>query len=173
MSEAQPPDLPPIENRGWETLARDAARTADAGEGRDEVLQLLSFELDGAPYAVPVDRVREIVRMRSITPVPRVPEEVRGVISLRGEIIQVIDLRRRLGLAPIEATRHTRLIVARDRDGRAAAMLVDAVREVLRVGADAIRVTDGSDSGVVEALCDCGDRFVSMIELDRVLELHA
>ena len=173
MSESRPPDPEPIENRGWENLARDAARVAAAGEAFDDVLQLLSFELDGAPYAVPVDRVREIVRMRSITPVPRVPEEVRGVISLRGEIIQVIDMRRRLGLPPVEATRHTRLIVARDSEGRVAAMLVDAVREVLRVGADAIRVTDGSDSGVVDGLCEFGGRFVSMIELDRVLELDA
>ena len=75
-------------NEGWEGLARSAAgRVA----GRDaaapvELRELLVIWLDGDPYALPIERVREIVRLRPITPVPRVPDAVRGVISLRGEI---------------------------------------------------------------------------------------
>ena len=100
------------------------------------------------------------------------PADVRGVISLRGEIIQVIDLRRRLGLAPAEPTRATRLIVVCDAEGEAAAVLVDRVREVLRVGSDEIHPA-ASQSGAVESLCSTDGRFVSMIDLDRVLDFHA
>ena len=82
----------------WDELARAASARRDASA--PEVLrQLLCVRIDAAPYAVPVENVREIVRVRPITPIPRVARCVRGVISLRGEIIEVIDLRLRLGLA--------------------------------------------------------------------------
>ncbi len=100
-------DLSAEETPEWEALARNAASAGTEGDRADEICQLLAFELDGAPYAVPVERVREIVRMRPVTKVPRFPEDVQGVISLRGEIIQVVDLRRRLGVEAAESTRQT------------------------------------------------------------------
>jgi purine-binding chemotaxis protein CheW len=158
---------------GWVELARAAADRGDSSMGGDDIQQLLAFDIDGTPYAMPVERVREIVRMRPVTPIPRVSAYVRGVISLRGEIIEVVDMRRRLGLDPIEPTRRTRIIVARSNSGEVAAILVDAVREVLRVPSEAFRPISGSESSVVERLCACGDEFVSMIELDRVLAIDA
>ena len=161
------------EVREWDALARAASDRADSSESLDEVYQLLCFELAGAPYAVPVERVREIVRMRAVTPVPRTPEDVRGVISLRGEMIELIDLRRRLHLGSIEASRRTRIIVAKTSDDEVVGLLVDAVREVLRVSAEAIQPATGSDGGAVNDLCTVQDEFVSMIELDRLLTLDA
>jgi purine-binding chemotaxis protein CheW len=160
----------------WEALARAAARSRE--EHADEVggvRQLLVFELAGTPYALPVESVREIVRIRPIAGMPRVPSEVRGVISLRGEILQVIDLRRRLALPPVEPTRRSRIVVVRgdEAEGRGAAgMLVDAVREVLRVPQDAIRPSAHADPGAVESICVRGDRFVSLIDLNRVLAIR-
>ena len=168
MSEAMPPVA---ETSEWDELARAAADRADGAKVSDDIQQLLIFDIDGTPYAVRVERVREIVRMRPVTPVPRISECVRGVISLRGEIIEVVDMRRRLGLDSIEPTRRTRIIVARTSSGEVAAILVDAVREVLRVTQDAILPATGSGSGVVENLCARGDEFVSLIELDRVLAI--
>ncbi len=159
------------EAREWDDLARAAADRGDSSESLDEIHQLLSFEIAGAPYAVPVDRVREIVRMRPVTPVPRTPEEVRGVISLRGEMIELIDLGRRLGLGSIEPSRKTRIIVIKAGDDEVVGLLVDAVREVLRISSEAIQTATGSDTGAVNDLCKFGDEFVSMIELDKVLIL--
>jgi purine-binding chemotaxis protein CheW len=156
----------------WDQLARVAGGAADAG-GESEILrQLLTFEVGGTPYAVPVENVREIVRIRPITPVPRVTSHVRGVISLRGEIIQVVDLRLRLGLPAIETSRSTRIIVAHTED-RVAGLLVDAVTEVLRVKEETIGPVGGGEGGAVAALCARGDDFVSMIDLDRVLDVDA
>jgi purine-binding chemotaxis protein CheW len=157
--------------REWDDLARAAAGRGDSSESLDEIHQLLSFEIAGAPYAVPVERVREIVRMRPVTPVPRTPEEVRGVISLRGEMIELIDLGQRLGLGAIESSRKTRIIVIKTGDDEVVGLLVDAVREVLRISDDAIQPATGSDTGAVNDLCKFRDEFVSMIELDRVLTL--
>lgn len=162
---------PTDEVQDWDALARAAANRGDSSESLDEVRQLLSFELAGAPYAVPVERVREIVRMRPVTPVPRMPDEVRGVISLRGEMIELIDLRRRLSLGSIEPSRQTRIIVIKTNDDEVVGLLVDAVREVLRVSEEAIQPATGSETGAVNDLCKFHDEFVSMIELDRVLTL--
>jgi len=157
----------------WDELARAAA----AGGGDvshvelEELRQLLTFSVGETPYAVPVESVRGIVRIRPITPVPRVSSHVRGVISLRGEIVQVVDLRLRLGLPAAETTRSSRIIVVHTDDGRVAGVLVDSVSEVLRVTEDAILPPTGGESGSVESLCVRGEEFVSMIDLERVLNV--
>jgi len=157
----------------WDTLARAAARGGRVDEEELDLRQLLTFQVDGAPYALPVERVREIVRMRPITPVPRVPVEVRGVISLRGEIVQVVDLRMRLGLPAIEPLRSSRIVVVHGESGQVAGVLVDAVTAVLRVPPDSIVAAAAGESGAVEALCPRGEDFVSLIDLNRVLEIDA
>jgi purine-binding chemotaxis protein CheW len=96
---------------------------------------------------------------------------VRGVISLRGEIIQVIDLRLRLGLAPGTASKANRIVVVQVDDGRVAGVLVDDVREVLRVSESAIGSTAGEAQGIVAALCTNGAEFVSIVDPARLLEV--
>jgi len=173
MSEPEPPASAASAGRTWDDLARQAGTSGKAEEQQEDLRQLLTFEVASSPYAIPVERVREIVRIRPITPVPRVPEDVRGVISLRGEIVEVIDLRRRLNLEPAEPIRSTRIIVAHGEDGRVAGILVDAVREVSRISEDAIRPAAAAEFGAVESLCVRGEEFISLIDLDRVLQIDA
>lgn len=160
--------------RSWEELARGAAQAGSEGSAETEELrQILVFLVDGASYAVPVESVREIVRIRPITPIPRVTRPVRGVISLRGEIIQVVDLRLRLGLPRTEPSKATRIIVVHGDEERVAGILVDAVREVLRVAEESIGAPAGGDAGgFVGALCARGEEFISLVDLDRVLDIH-
>jgi len=157
----------------WQDLARRAAERRNAEVESLSVRQLLTFVLDGSPYAVPVERVREIVRVRPVTPVPRVPSDVCGVISLRGEILEVIDLRLRLQLRAGPNGRASRIIVVHASDGGAAGLLVDGVTNVLPVSEDAMRSSASSETGNVETLCVHGDRFISLIDLDRVLRFDA
>lgn len=153
----------------WDVLARGAASIRSAAE-LVNTLTLLSFELDGTPYAIPVERVQEIVRMRAISPIPRVHADVCGVISLRGVIVEVLDLRRRLKLRASEPTRSSRIIVVQDDTGMLAGLLVDSVTEVMRVAEDSLLPGPGSEAEAVESLCTRGDVFVSLIDLERVLE---
>lgn len=161
----------------WEDVARRAgSRLAGLGgeESAAELRELLVIWLDGDPYGIPIERVREIVRLRSITPVPRVPDAVRGVISLRGEIVQVLDLRRRLGLPALSldaGSRRHRIVVLHAEDGQMAGLLVDRVSEVLRTPADAARPPAAREVDAVVALVPHGDRFVSLFDVDRLLEL--
>ncbi len=158
----------------WESLARTAASRHGAEEGGIEMLrELLSFELGGSPYAIPVERVREIVRVREMTRVPRVPEWVRGVVTLRGEVVQVIDLRMRLGLRAGETNKRSRIIVLHGDDERITGVLVDSVREVLRVAEESFSASADGEVSAVAELCLRDEEFVSVIDVDRVLELRA
>src|SRR5690606_33819974 len=141
----------------WDDVARRAAGRL-AGRVEDapaELRELLVIWLDDDPYALPIERVREIVRLRPITPVPRMPEAVLGVISLRGEIVQVLDLRRRLGLPPAEqgsSRQRRRIVVLNGEDGQLAGLLVDRVSEVLRTPAEGMRPPAARDGDTVVAL---------------------
>ena len=162
----------PKGGESFEQLARIAAlRGAVVAESATE-RELLVLWLDDDPYALPVERVREIVRLRPITPVPRMPGAVCGVLSLRGEIVQVIDLRLRLGLPPSSAkSPRRRIVVLHGEDGQMAGLLVDRVSEVMRLRDEELRPPTGRDSGAVVALAPQGDRFVSVFDVERVLDL--
>jgi purine-binding chemotaxis protein CheW len=159
-------------NGTWEDLARAAASRREGPASVEALRQLLCVRVEGAPYAVPIENVREIVRVRPITPIPRVAREVRGVISLRGEIIQVIDLRLQLGLAPGPVAKTNRIVVVQAEDGRVAGVLVDTVREVLRVPESAIGSPPAGEAGIVAALCTNGAEFVSIVDPERLLEVE-
>jgi purine-binding chemotaxis protein CheW len=163
----------------WADLAREAVARASGGaasgapEQRVHAQRLLVFRVDEVLYALPVERVREIVRVRPITPVPRLPTPLVGVISLRGQVLQVIDLRRRLGLPGGGGARHARIVVAHDGDGRVAGILVDAVDEVVTAAEEAFCDQPGGMAGIVAGLFRREGRFVSIVDLDRVMDLDA
>lgn len=155
----------------WDSLARAAgARPAPTAELRRELLLLgVGDDL----YALPVERVREIVRRRELTPMPRVPSAVRGVISLRGEVLQVIDLRRRLGLPEDRdpASRRARIVVIHAADAQLAGLWVDRVSQVMRVPESQLTAPNTGQGELVEALCPLEERFVSLLDVDRLLAL--
>jgi purine-binding chemotaxis protein CheW len=123
----------------------------------EPLVQLCTFRIGGEDYAVDIMRVREIIRPLPITPVPRAPASVEGVARLRGEVIPVLDVRKRLGLAATAPTRTTRFLVvnvARRRIG----LVVDEVCEVIRIPRGEIRPAPplGDDRGPRFFLGVCG-----------------
>ena len=158
------------ERESWAELARSAAQGGEDG-APEEIRQLLVFDVAGSSYALPVEAVREIVRLRPTTPIPRAPLDVCGVISLRGEILQVIDLRRRIGAQASAPGRAARVVVVQGEDA-VAGLLVDGVKEVLRVVAADVQAQIGAE-GLVSGLVRRNAIFVSLIDLSRVLDLHA
>jgi purine-binding chemotaxis protein CheW len=159
------------ERSRWEAIARAAAEAKSEGDGERNICELLTFRLGEEAYALPVERVREIVRMRPLTPVPRVPAEVLGVVSLRGEIVEVVDLRVRLGLPSTGPVRRTRIIVLHGDSGRVTGLLVDEVTKVLRVPESDLRPAASNETDVVYALYRREDEFISLMDVNRVLEI--
>lgn len=114
-------------------LATEATylRAIDAGAEAGPTRAVLTFVVGRETYGVDIARIREIIKVREITEVPRAPAFLLGIISVRGAIIPVVDLRLRLKLGATPVTRAARILVV-DRDGEPFGLLVDAVTGVVR-----------------------------------------
>ncbi len=149
-------------------VQEQAVGPAASGEER----QLVVFQLGAELYGVDIARVHEIIRLQSITRVPRAPSFVEGVINLRGKVIPVVDLRRRFGLPTSEHTRATRTVVVEIGD-QVVGIIVDSVSEVLRVSTSTIEppspVVAGIDSEYLQGIAKLPERLVILLDLDRVL----
>lgn len=142
----------------------------------DVLAQVVTFSLAGEEFGVPILEVREIIRMTPITPVPRAPEFVEGVINLRGQIIPVVDLRKRFGITAAEVGAHTRIIVIEVNDN-VLGLIVDAVDEVLRIPADTIApppalVAGGIGSEYIRGISHFNNKMIILIEMGRVFTSH-
>ncbi len=144
----------------------------DAETAGESFLQLVTCRIGGEEYAVDILSVQEIIRMVEITKVPKAPGYVEGVINLRGRIVPVLDLRRRLGMADIERTVSTRIVVVTVR-GKAVGLVVDAVSEVLRVPQRAIEAAPalGNAAGAefTQGVGRLQDRLLTLLDLQRLL----
>ncbi|MDH5388594.1 MAG: chemotaxis protein CheW [Gammaproteobacteria bacterium] len=138
------------------------------------IMQLVGFEVGKEIFGVDILMVREIIRSAPITPVPNSPEFVEGVINLRGDIIPVIDLRKRLNLFTEEMQKKNWILIL-DIEGSVTGFVVDMVDEVLKIDEKTIEpapeiVLAGLESqyirGVVEV---AGKRLMILLNFDSIL----
>jgi len=153
-------------------LATDSAPRRVAARADRHVV----FTSAGSAYAVLETSVTEAGRIPKITRVPRVPEWVRGVTSLRGEVLSVLDLRVFLGLEPTSL--HTgRLLVVRltprEDDELSLGLLVDSVDQIASVPRDDVRPPasplEGALAPFVTGVARVGERLVAALDLDALL----
>jgi purine-binding chemotaxis protein CheW len=116
---------------------RRAARRAGEMGAR---IEYLALGLGAESYAVQIAHVAEILRPPPITEVPRASRNVLGVVSVRGRLVTVVDLRRRLGLVEAPIDRRSRVLLADAGTGEQIGLLVDEVRQVWRLAADEIEL---------------------------------
>jgi purine-binding chemotaxis protein CheW len=95
--------------------------------------EYLAFILAGDTYAAPVSLVLEIKKPPLLTPVPRAPDATMGIISVRGKIVTVIDLRRRMRLPETPQTRRARILLVNAANGETLGLFVDEVQQVYRL----------------------------------------
>ena len=128
------------------------ADTSRKGRTQTSDGKYLSFNLSQESYGVAVLKVREIIRLQEITPLPKAPHFIKGIINLRGKIIPVIDLSMRFGMAPIEHDEHTCIIVVQIRKSKGeekfVGLLVEAVQEVVQISTDDIEPPPDFGSGI-------------------------
>ena len=137
----------------------------------------LTFILGGESYAIPGIKVREIIRLTSITTVPQMPDYIRGVINLRGKIIPVMDLRLRFGFAAATNTEQNCIVVVQVKNpaGQATAMglVVDAVEEVAQLAASDIEETPDFgaqvDTGYILGMAKIKGVVKALLDIDRVI----
>lgn len=138
-----------------------------------DLLQLVSFKVGTEEFGVDILKVQEINRMLKITKVPNAPEFVEGVVNLRGRIIPVIDLRKRLSIENKEHDNKTRIIVV-DINGNIVGFIVDEVNEVLRISKDIIEnppeLVSQIDSDFITSVAKLEDRIIILLDLNNLLK---
>jgi len=136
----------------------------------------LTVVLDDEAYGISVLKVREIIRMQKITPVPQMPEFVKGVINLRGRVIPVVDLRVKFGLKG-EFTERTCIVVVQVEVSSTKVLqmglIVDSVEEVLNVTADMIEPTPefgtAIDTSYLLGMVKAKGQVKTLLDINRVV----
>jgi purine-binding chemotaxis protein CheW len=149
--------------------ARDERTAVEATE------HLVTFLLAREEYGIDVRAVSEIIRVTDITQVPRAPEFIKGVINLRGKIIPVLDLKRRLGLGEVEHTRLARIVVVKLRD-RLTGLLVDGASQVLKVPVASIEPAPEEvveiDANYIRGVAKLETRLIILVDLQKILAVE-
>jgi purine-binding chemotaxis protein CheW len=151
-----------------------AVELAQKEELAESSLELLCFRVGQEEYAISIMDIKEIIKPREVTEVPRVPAFVRGILSLRGNIIPVFDMRVRLGLPGAASLERERVVVVK-RQGGFCGVLVDEVVQVVRIAEAGIEpppvVLEGIDRDFVQGIGRVGGRMLILLDMEKVLDV--
>ena len=142
---------------------------SDTGAGE---LQLISVEVMGQSWGIPIAAVREVLGPQSITPVPLAPPALAGSLNLRGRIVTVLDLRTPLGAAPTEAPEQAMEIVV-EQGGELYSLLIDAVGESLSLPAAALepppQTMNSRWRGLTDGIVKMDGQLLLVLSLQRLV----
>jgi purine-binding chemotaxis protein CheW len=140
-----------------------------------EAGQYLTFTLDDEVFACSITRVREVLEFTTATRVPRTPEFMRGVINLRGNVVPVMDLRRKFGMGDTKNSIDTCVIIVEvELDGEHIVLgaMADSVQEVIDLGPDQIepppKIGTRLDTQFIQGMGTPDEEFIILLDIDRV-----
>jgi purine-binding chemotaxis protein CheW len=171
VPDAAGPDAPPRAHNisFFAAPVREERKAAEATE------HLATFFLGREEYGVDVRLVQEIIRVSEITQVPRAPEFIKGVINLRGRIIPVVDLKRKLRLGDVEVVRQSRIVVVKIKE-RLIGLLVDGASQVLKVPVSTIEAAPDEvteiDASAIRGVAKLTGRLIILMDLNKTLSLE-
>lgn len=148
--------------------------SAKQGENEeDKQYQWVTFNLAGETYGVNVMQVQEVLRLADIAPVPGAPHEVMGIINLRGNIVTVIDTRKKMGLDPSGSDEQSRIVIVECNEQRFG-LFVDAVTEVVYMSKSEMEPpppVGGSDSNhYISGVSNKSGRLIIFLDLETIFE---
>jgi purine-binding chemotaxis protein CheW len=138
----------------------------------DPMLQWVTFRLDNEIYGINVMQVQEVLRYTEIAPVPGASDYVLGIINLRGNVVTVIDTRKRFGLPPADITDNTRIVII-EANKQVVGVLVDSVAEVVYLRASEIEtapnVGNEESAKFIQGVCNKNSQLLILVELDKMM----
>ena len=138
----------------------------------DEIVQWVTFRLDNEKYGIRVMQVQEVLRMTEIAPVPGAPDFVLGIINLRGNVVTVIDSRKRFGLSEAEADDSTRIVII-EADNHVVGILVDSVAEVVDLRTSEIdaapNVGNDDSSKYIQGVSSKDKELLILVDVNKLL----
>lgn len=138
-----------------------------------EVIEMLSFSIADATYAIEIKYIKEIIGVDQITVVPKIPDYIKGVINLRGKVVPVISVRRRFGMEEIPYDSRTCIIVLEFEDGEQVGVIVDRVQEVVDIKPDDMSKTPDSKNintnRYIKSIAQMGDSVKLLIDCNKLI----
>lgn len=138
----------------------------------DPSIQWVTFKLEGEKYGIKVMQVQEVLRMNEIAPVPGAPDYVLGIINLRGNVVTVIDTRRRFGLPVKEAEDATRIVIV-EAENQIIGILVDSVAEVANLRTSEIEtapnVGNDESSKYIQGVSSQEGELLILVDVNKLL----
>jgi len=158
-------------------MAAETARSLEETDPRvGDERQLVVFQLENEDYGIDIYSVQRLIQVPEITPVPRAPDYVAGVIEVRGDILPVLNLKKRFGFSSTEIDKDGRIIIA-EIGKQIVGFSVDAISEVTRLASDEIEppseVVAGVDTEFIAGIGKQYDgdkaRLIIVLDLEKVL----
>lgn len=142
---------------------------------RQEV-QAVGFYIGEDEYALYIHKVREIYPMTEIRKIPKAPQFVEGVINLRGQIIPIIDLRKRFDMAPNESRQTAKILIV-ELEKNQVGMIVDNVSEVMRFYVDEIEKAPAMfsasiDSQYIQGVAKLDNKLIILLDIEKLLSFE-
>ncbi len=139
---------------------------------QDEVLQWVTFKLEGEAYGINVMQVQEVLRVSEITPVPGAPAYILGIINLRGNVVTVLDTRMRFGLSVYETDDASRVVIVESK-GNVLGILVDSVAEVVYLRSSEIEtapnVGNDESSKYIQGVYSNEGNLLILVDVNKLL----
>ncbi len=136
-----------------------------------EIKQYVGFILGNEKYAISITDVEEIIRLTEITPVPKAPDFIEGIINLRGRVIPVADLKKRINLGEANYDDKTRIVVVMLREKRMG-LIIDSVEEIIRIESDQIEqapaLTMSMDASYVEGVAKTDKAMIIILNIHKI-----
>ncbi len=134
--------------------------------------KFLTFQIAAELFGIEILKVREIIKLMTITKVPQTPQYILGIVNLRGKVIPVVDLRAKFGLPVVNATEETCIVVVDFKEIQIG-MMVDSVTEVLNIDPNNIEPPlnwgNGFDSSFLTGIGKMKEHVILLLDIDRVL----
>ncbi len=155
-------------------MAETYATERDDQLEKEKLMQLVGFRIGKELFGVNILMVQEIIRAAPITAVPNSPDFVEGVINLRGNIIPVIELRKRIGFTTPDVGMEDSWILILDIEGRITGFIVDSVTEVLKIQESAIEpppdiIIAGLENQYIRGVCEIDEKLLILLEFNCIL----
>ena len=143
--------------------------------GDSTAKQYIVVKIGSEQYGINIKYVDNIVRMQTITRVPKSQPYFVGVINLRGEIVPVMSLRRKFGIEDAEPTGATRIIILKPEPQATVGFIVDSVREVVTLDEDMVEKNNVNENAVdgqsyISAVGKNGDKLISLLNIHTVIQ---
>lgn len=174
---ASPPDVPVEGNApepsGRQTTIQSPVEAEISPADVDE-LELLTFFLANEEYAIDIMMIQEITKLTEMTPIPRTPSYIHGIVTLRGNVIPVFNLHDRLKLDPFLARRKSRFVICQLKEG-AVAVTVDEVVDVVHLKKNRLEPPPSgvaaNGGGFIKSIGRCKERLLILLDVEKALQM--